>query len=124
MLVTFLDILVVYNEKNINLKNNILVMVSIGSRKPNAKVITINFKKKHLIFGGVLFFAVILFHQLVWSPYIYHYVICPDTQEKQKIDKETTIICDVAVPKDYTIKDKIKYYENKWIIQNRQSILT
>jgi hypothetical protein len=85
-------------------------MVSIGSKKPNAKTIQINFTKWHLFFG-LVFFVVLMVFLSINNSFLYTYVIC-ENGEKQIIQENTSIICDTNIGSYGTIEEKIKRYND------------
>lgn len=93
--------------------------LSIGSKKPDAKVININLKYRHLILGLILALGLLFFFTDKDSLLITE-VTCPYTDVKEIITKETLFICGELVPLHYTNKEKILYYNNKINENGRQ----
>ena len=92
--------------------------LSVGSKKPDAKVININLKYRHLLLGLILALG-LLFFLTDKDTLLTTEVTCPN-DVKEIITKETLFICGELVPLHYTNKEKIQYYNNKINENGRQ----
>lgn len=94
-------------------------MVSIGSRKPNAKEININFKKKHLVSGLILLVLVIIYYSFILkdSPFMEKYIICPD-ESRQVLLYNNTQICGIDLPYNMKPKEQVEYYNQFFTLEN------
>ena len=98
-------------------------MVSIGSKRPDAKEININFQKKHLVFGLILFVLVIIYYSLIVndSPFLEKHIICPDGS-KQMLLYNNTQICGIDLPYSMKAKEQVKYYNKFYTLENYVNI--
>ena len=88
-------------------------MVSIGSKRPDAKTIKITFTKKHLLVGIII--AVIYLFMFTDTDKLFNYnVTCPNG-DNQTIIADTQFICGEFVPLDMKPKEKIKYYNKHYL---------
>ena len=94
-------------------------MVSIGSKRPDAKEININFQKKHLVFGLILLLLVIIYYSFIVddSPFLEKYVTCPN-ESKQMLLYNNTQICGIPLPYQMDTDKQVEYYNKFYTLEN------
>lgn len=88
-------------------------MVSIGSKKEDAKVININIKIRHIVLGIVL--ALLLLYVVTDREQLFNYQVTCPSGYNQTIDRDTLFICNEFVPQNLNTRDKIHYYNENYI---------
>jgi len=89
-------------------------LISIGSKREDAKQIDITIQKKHIYFGLIIGVIGLLVHQFIWSPYLIKQdaVVCLDGNVTI-LEDNMNYICGQYVGDNLTVKEIKQVINNK-----------